>query len=222
MQLTTIPFSGFYNSIHDSELDRVIEYETEYLSENGASNDLCIKIAELIYDQTDWQKAHKDYAHIYTGAWIDALNDYLKTEHKFTIKAEFESLQSPKFYNFETDRIFCTIEEKYVKALYAFAMKYHRDAFINLCEKRFTSYDGFISSYPADHNEWPRNLAEWDHNQVGILLELWGSIALVDAPEWELMEDASCNGLIDACIWDNLDKQAIKYVDAMREKFEAV
>jgi hypothetical protein len=222
MLLTTIPFSGFYCSDHGAELDRVIEYETEYLSELGASDDLCVKIADLIMSETDWQKVHLGYAKLYASAFADYFNKWLAENYRFKIKLEFESLESPQCYNYSTDRIFCTLSENDAKALHHFAIKYHKEALQQAVADRFTSYDGFISSYPNTLEAWPDDVTQWDCNQLGTLLACLWELAKDEQNlhEWELLENERGNGVIDDLIWSNLDDKAVQYIDAMRDTLE--
>lgn len=153
---TTIPFQGFYNSWHDQSLD----WALESLCQND-SGDLYGTIHELAFNSIDWQSVHVAYAQEYVEqiAFIFELT---------TLK--FESLSSPREYNFQTDRIFCDIDESEV-----IRMKETIDHSLlrKLCHEKFTNRSGFISHYKNDYTLWPIELSEWDHNQVGTLLEVY-------------------------------------------------
>jgi hypothetical protein len=89
-----IPFSGFYNSIHNSN----IEYELD----NGVFTDHATgrinndRLSELAYDAINRRELYLDYAREY----VDNFNC------EFGLNLEFESMKSPKEYNFSTGRIF--------------------------------------------------------------------------------------------------------------------
>jgi len=183
---TTIPFSGFYNSHHDSNLD--YELESMFSDENGNSYQ---SIVEKASDLADWQAIHTDYAKKYTEA--------LAT--KFDIRSlKFSKLSSPKFYNFETDRIFCTITQKEVKRIFKLVNK---ELLENEIKDRFTSRSGFISYYPNTIKEWPKALKDWDINHVGTLIEAY--IKQANNGDFESSEQAEifdgssevCNSILD-------------------------
>lgn len=153
---TTIPFSGFYHSFHDEELDRAIE--------NMFSNDQGTPFAGIIdraFDCIDWKSVHFEYARLFT--------------ERFAFRFEFRTLKfldlaSPKYYNYETDRIFCEIDLEEVKEIYN---QVDKQALADNIKRKFTSYDGFISFYPNDISKWPAAVEEWDHNHIGTLIEVW-------------------------------------------------
>lgn len=192
--LTTIPFCGFYESIHDSELD--VTLERMFDNRDDGSNDYP-ELVGRVYDACDWRKVYEAYARAYCENFAA----------QFAIKSlRFDELNSPREYNFTTDRIFARISRADVRALWK---RVDRERFTKLCEETFSSRDGFSSFYSPDWRAWGR-VDGWDHNQIGALLQC---IADVDAPssesryerfdqwaEYSLMEDARCNGELDRFI----------------------
>ena len=158
LKSTTLPFSGFYNSLHDSQLD--------YALETIFSNDRCDVYKSLMdkaFESIDWQSVHKHYSKDYVKAFANEFN--LST-------LVFEDLDSPKYYNYATDRIFCKIELSEIQDIFNRVDKIELNKHI---KQRFTSCDGFISHYKNSLEAWPSDLAEWDHNQVGTLLEVFAA-----------------------------------------------
>lgn len=102
-----LPFSGFYHSIHDSYIDNHIEYELEYLeSELGYTDEQLDVIKDRFYDMdyTPIRKAIcEHYIHAYNAVFYD--------EYDIHLDLEYSDLISPKFYNFETDRLYALIDE---------------------------------------------------------------------------------------------------------------
>jgi hypothetical protein len=92
-----------------------------------------------------------------------------------------------------------------------------------------TSRDGFFSFYKNTLEEWPDDVLEWDHNQVGTLV--W-ALVLTDEPDWDqwseygLTEDYSSYGLLDnwLCEGGKLDRLLAVhyYLDVTRPSREAV
>lgn len=153
---TTIPFSGFYYSIHDSELDQALNQI--FSDESGDPYETLVSKA---FDLVDWGATHREYAKVYSQ----------KFAQEFELKTlTFDELVCPKYYNFETDRIFCHIELSEILKMF---QSVDLEALDKLIQEKFTSRSGFISHYRNALEEWPTDLAEWDHNQVGTLLEAY-------------------------------------------------
>ena len=100
-----IPFSGFYHSIHDMHIDNWIEYmlsgdEAEYLE--LSQDDLADKLYMM-----DYSKVRKaiclHYIQVYNAVFYDNFD--------IDLNLKFGEMTSPQFYNFETDRLYCTIEQ---------------------------------------------------------------------------------------------------------------
>lgn len=188
-KLTTIPFSGFYESLHDSALDDALK--DIFRDDRGIEND------ELVYRawaSEDWSTIHELYAKEYAENFA----------REFEIEAlEFESIKSPREYNFSTDRIFCHID---YSELCRIVQTFNIKEFSAFVRGRFTSRDGFISFYPADLAEWGK-IETWDHNQCGSALEFYAiqeSGGEFDSwKEYALMENSQCNGFLQEIIWQN-------------------
>lgn len=181
---TTIPFSGFYESLHDSNIDWALALDLA--DENGNPYDGLI---ERFYESARWQHVHEEYAKYFAEAFC---------EH-FKVAATYSKLDSPREYNFETDRIWLDIELDEVKRLLA---EVPRELLQKVSTKLFTSRSGFHSFYPPDLDDWPP-VEEWDVNHVGTLME-----ALVLHVEGEgfdemtLVEDLSGSGHLSNWLYE--------------------
>jgi methylglutaconyl-CoA hydratase len=120
-----------------------------------------------IAEAMDYRKAYESYARDYAAAALRALNEALP--EGYAIKWDFESLDSPREYNFSTDRLFVTLPLGHLETLREYAGD---DALREVIEHRFTSRDGFISSYSNNLDDWKaKPLAEYDHNEAGAVLQ---------------------------------------------------
>lgn len=155
---TTIPFSGFYHSIHDQELDSQLE---QYFSND--QGEVYQSLMQKAFDKADWSYIHSGYAKAYTEDFAAEFD--LET-------LTFKMLVSPKYYNFETDRIIAEIDREEVCRIFDLVPTEVLQAVI---KARFTSRDGFISYYPNDLAEWPECIADWDLNHVGTLIAAYVS-----------------------------------------------
>jgi hypothetical protein len=149
---TTLPFSGFYESYHSATIDEAID--TVCMDDNGDIND---DLANLIYHHCDFNAVRLNYAKEYCAAF---------SKH-FNVALSFESIKSPREYNFSTDVIYCDISLDEVKRLFDSCDKAELSKFI---ENKFASYEGFISHYSNDLDDWG-DIESFDHNQIGAIIE---------------------------------------------------
>jgi hypothetical protein len=141
------------------------------------------------FDKVDWSAVHKDYAKEYVKAMA----------FEFGLKIEMESLESPKEYNFSTDRIFVTIDENEVKRIYS---EVNKETLRSLIEGTLKERSGFIPFYSNDVESWPEEVTEWDHNQVGLLISAY--LSDKDFDEQSLVEDFNSNGVLDELIYGHM------------------
>lgn len=142
-------FSGFYGS-HWDEPDFYGEEEIFDIPNDTTYDDF-----------VDWDAYHNHIAKEMCNEVECLLSD-------FVTNIEFESIRSPKYYNFENDSINCEIEfndkaiEQYIQDNFSLFKDY--------IKLMYTSRDGFISSYSNDATEW---LEDWkeDQHKVGSILE---------------------------------------------------
>jgi len=133
---TTINFGGFYNSIHDGNIEWACE--SFYSDDNGNCN------WDTILDRVDF----KQLRGVYIDLYCDLFSDWLKENYNLAIKFKNISLSSPREYNFETDKILCDIthdeNESLIKALQS------NTKFLDWLKDRTQSRSGFISFYSYD------------------------------------------------------------------------
>lgn len=151
-------FPGFYCSVLDQIIDGAVERETEYL--------------ELTDEQQNTLWVSSDYSDVrltMAQEWLELLQSETFFYNDIDIELTFHSITSPKYYNYETDRLFAEISEADARKL--FAMLRGDNRLHDTIKGRFTSCDGFISHYSNDIDEWlDKPLMEWDCNELGTLL----------------------------------------------------
>lgn len=199
-----IPFAGFYYSIHSDEVDQCVERLADY-----CDYDIPQSLMNLFWDAADYDNAYQDYAKEYAESFCA---EYLDD-------GEFAAMESPREYNFATDRIFVKVPRSTVAKLWRKTDKATLDRIV---KERFTSYDGFISHYRNDWREWG-GLSEWDHNQLGTLLLAY--LETERGEEWDhwaehsLMESYLCNGGPDNALWKgDKAKRAWRIFDYLHER----
>lgn len=159
-----IPFEGFYDSFYSEGIDREEESFVEWRREEGDINEeQARELHDLLWRHTRYDVAYNLVAQDY----IIAFNEKFKEWTDVDLQLEFVTMESPREYNFTTDRLFAKADEE---ALLALRAKVDEDVLREIIRERFTSRSGFISFYSNSLEAWPSELSEWDHNQLCTLL----------------------------------------------------
>lgn len=155
---TAVPFNGFYETWdHDTVTSLIEDY---FMNEETGEPEP----PENFYNTFDYTPCFEAYAKAYTTEFANLLNEELGTH----IKLVFDSMDSPKYYNYETDQIYAYIRLKDIKELWKHTT---REALENQIKARHTSCSGFISFYSNDILEWVKKpLNTWDQNEICTLL----------------------------------------------------
>lgn len=183
--LTTIPFSGFYYSLHDGALDSALE--SIFSDDRGDARHALVCKA---HGAADWRMVQNNYAAEYAAAFAA----------EFKLPLQFESMESPREYNFSTDVIYCTVGAENAARLFDTCDKTLLD---KIARETFTSRDGFASFYDPDFAKWG-DILTWDHNRLGVLVRAHVAEQNPDFDSWaevELMEGARCNGRLENWIF---------------------
>lgn len=126
----SIAFGGFYESIHMHNIDSSIEClnsDNEY--------------PEYNFDNVNYKKTHLNYIKSYCYH----LTDFIKSEYNIDMSFNNLELDSPKYYNYSTDKILANIPANQIKELNSLMIK---DAlFLEYLKERTKSYSGYFSFY---------------------------------------------------------------------------
>ena len=188
MLSTTIPFSGFYSSLHDRSCEDALSQA--FSDDSGTPN---AGLLDRAFDLVSWRDVQKEYAKKYTEAFAQ----------EFKIALQFETMVSPREYNFTTDRIFAHIDSSEAARLLALV---DPETLADTVRQTFTSRSGFSSFYNPDVTTWGE-ISTWDHNQIGTLLQAYAgeesnsSDGFDQWAEWSLCEDFNGNGCLDNWIF---------------------
>ena len=156
---STAIFPGFY----ESEL-----YNSDMLY-NFNENDDGLNDGEY-YDFQE-PDGYKNFEKSVCEQAVDALFYSLDDAPEIT-GMRFIALHSPKFYNFETDKIEIEIDCDWQHILDEARIKY-RDAFNDYLRQNFTSYDGFWSFVPNNVGEFFAKLDDDFEKLSQVVLEFY-------------------------------------------------
>ena len=132
--LVKIPFSGFYNSIHDSIIDSALEYESECYADSDKANDIILDVLNINH----YDKIREELSKVF----VESINELFWYEYDIKLDLEFDSLKSPRFYNYSTDEIYCYIDNDKINELVA--LLDNENDFIEVLKDKYKSRDGFI------------------------------------------------------------------------------
>lgn len=132
-----LPFSGFYHSIHDMYIDNHIEYELEYLESELGYTDEQLDIIKDRFYMMDYAPIRK----VICEHYIQAYNAVFYDEYNIHLDLEYSQLISPRFYNFETDRLYASIDESIYNDVTALI---NTQEFKAMLKDKFKCRDGFI------------------------------------------------------------------------------
>ena len=132
---TYLPFfPGFYESIYSNSDTgyNAIREDMDYLQElhPGAN-------------ENDFDFDYKRFEAAIVENFVEAFKDY---KPEFVEGIEFEALYSPRYYNYDTDRIYCNIElsDDWKNQAAEFIARNY-DTLKERIRRDWSSYDGFIS-----------------------------------------------------------------------------
>jgi hypothetical protein len=182
-----IPFQGYYESLYSDILEGPVDYEIE----NPTTETFELENVNF--------SAMKE---VLNKIYVEEFTDFFNETTGLNITFNYKLMESPREYNFATDRLFCEISNDDCEKLFEHATS-AQGTFSEHIRDTFTSYDGFISYYSNDFNDWlQKPLVEWDHNEKGALITA-SMLAECDACEFEadlyskVFERAICNGELD-------------------------
>lgn len=268
-----LPFSGFYGSEYSEAVDHAESSWAEYHADesNGETDDdyesawpapLRLDLGDLIYRHADYSAAYRDIARDYVAAFDDLAGEAFgmtrpakrrvwrdgamtsETYDAASIGMTFESMDSPREYNFSTDRVYGLIPLKVMRELFRRSKAEGHATLAAVVADRFTSRSGFISSYPSDLGDWlaeAGRLQDWDHNALGTLLIAGlrmagvtfgeGSAYDYESPESRLFEstvgdegaDTAWSNAVDWAAFDSarLEARGEKLADWLEEDADA-
>ena len=155
-------FNGFYNTLFEDLIDNAVDNQIEYYNEQNDTN--------LSYDNFDF-----DFASIQNEICKDAVSKIEEKLNEIGINCSinFETLVSPKYYNFGNDSINIEINfKKFSQVVEILEQNY--DSFSKYIKEHYTSRSGFISSYSNYSSDWIEDLkndAENETHKVGAVLD---------------------------------------------------
>ena len=133
--LVKIPFSGFYNSVHDSIIVSALEYQSKCYADSDKANNIILDLLNINH----YNKIKEELSKVF----VEGINELFWCEHDIKLNLEFDSLKSPRFYNYSTDEIYCYIDNDKINELVT--LLDNENDFIEVLKDKHQSHDGFIA-----------------------------------------------------------------------------
>ncbi len=214
-----IPFQGFYETSFSAMIDYAEESFFHYDDQGNSA------IPDQLYFNMNYKHIELKIARAYMDKFEIAYEEMTNIKLNLT----FESMQSPKEYNFETDRLFAYISASKIKKLFAASKKNKHEELKAMIDSRCSSCSGFISFYSNQLETWlEKPVLEWDHNELKILLE---AVLNIDNAQqainnnfdpYYMLEDLSGNGYLDNWLCEAMPRSFIDFADLQREHGKAL
>ena len=193
--VVNLPFPGFYESIYS---DAINHEESQHVDSSCSDDETAFPealrldesdIAEMLYRVSKYRDAYQQLARVYVesfDAYAGELFGFSVADTRTTwrngnkeseayqrdsISMVFESMDSPREYNFATDRVYGEMPLALLYLLFRRSRAEGHKTFAKVIAERFTSCDGFISGYSRHIGDWlEKPLRDYDHNETGTLL----------------------------------------------------
>ena len=163
-------FPGFYETAYSFEIDIHDAVESVF-DEMNTTMKLFHELANRDYDKL-FKENYNGYRENVAKTVCEFLSEKISDMLKVNVQVEFQNIYSPMYYNFKNDSINVNLkiddEDLFMKNLLSF-VKNHFDKFKQYIESNYTSYDGFLSHYSNNANEWVKN--EYNAHEIGSILE---------------------------------------------------
>ncbi len=168
-----IPFVGFYETIASEKVDSIAF--RDFIDENNIPDneetgwldvpeDMSDEHQEAFWDE--YYPKHRD--EIQKQVAIDYIDGLSKD---IDLPMTFESIDSPRFYNYGTDRLFVDVPEG---ELLHFYNRVDKKILAEMIKENHTSRDGFASFYDdtIEAESW-KDPEAYDHNQWTTVIEAY-------------------------------------------------
>ena len=155
-------FNGFYNTLFEDLIDNAVDGAMEYYNEQNNTS--------LNYDDFDF-----NFVSIQNEICKDAISKVEDKLNEIGINCtiNFETLVSPREYNFSNDSINIEINFKKFSQVIEI-LEQNFDSFSQYIKEHYTSCSGFISSFSSYASDWIKDLredAENEAHKVGAVLD---------------------------------------------------
>lgn len=181
LSVNLLAFEGFY----ESEWDDALDHQDELFIENEIDQDPDLDAAminEALYDARNYHTQMVETAKLY----VETFNTVCKEDYGLDLKLTYETVESPREYNFTTDKIYAEITASTARRLFKLSEKEGHTRLRALIAHDYEPRDGFWPNYSNQLSVWlAKPVIQWDHNELGSLL---AALLMTDEEDYRLDE----------------------------------
>jgi len=161
-------FPGFYNTIFECNMDEWSLWDNP----NNVDDEIKSYVMGIIWDKYN----HRERENKVASLFIEYINGILK-ENNINASFTFQEVIRPKFYNFTNDSInvaFSFSLDAWNGIVRDIKSKY-LSLFTDYIKGHYPSYDGFISHFTNDVNEWISDINECENTShiIGAVMDFY-------------------------------------------------
>ncbi len=215
-----IPFPGFYETILASDIDDAVDARIElsaaafrFPDGDSAAFVEAMRRKLAIRDAVDYRAVQTAVARDYAELFFVRLEQLTGVG----VRYRFKCVTFPREYNFVTnfELVYCPLSD-----LLALKTAVPEQDLRDEAVRRFTSWDGFISMYPPDIDDWPEPDA-WEPAQWHCLFQAVCACRVFEwrDPCWyyaDIEYDEHVVANIDPAKWADAEAYAAEAVGAVR------
>ena len=123
-----LDFGGFYESIHEWHIENKLLHIYNYVNDTD-QEDFYDDALINFRDSINFSEVQNQYC----TQWLNHFN------RNFNTWFTFKGIDSPEYYNFETDKIVCSVSESYIDDI----INFKDDNLVDFINEVSQSYDGF-------------------------------------------------------------------------------
>lgn len=209
-----IPFPGFYHSIYSEMIDHEESSYAEHHCDDSDGDESqwpeALRIdagdyAQFLFEVTHYDIAYRAIARDYVDAFSYQAGEALGIESPESVRVydwqagkykrerrnvnslrlTWGAMESPREYNFTTDRLFANVPVSVVRKLWAISKADSHETLTRVASDRHSSRSGFISFYASNWRDWGP-VSDWDHNQLETLLRAACELSGMDCDDSDL------------------------------------
>ncbi len=206
-------FGGFYQTHWEQLLTDIEElyagmHVEEERAEGGLDQD---EIAELLSETSSASRLCTGIAKCFCeGFDID-----MSRKLGFRLGLKFSRLDSPREYNFTTDRILAGMPPRTAARLFALSEREGHERLGKAIREAFTPYPGCVPYYSDRVADWiAKPIADWDAIELGVLLGAFVDTDIDMDLYHDIAEGGAYEAFEDSVDWKRFDKKA----DALRRQ----
>jgi hypothetical protein len=205
-----IPFPGFYCSCLAESVENEVEMSADWAVERHADDAREDGLPELDADDVrdaywsavDIRAAHGQVAEEYMHAFLSVIADYAESAGNYPDArailgtVDYSNLDSPREYNFRTDRLFVSMPADTFERMYSDVDSEVLDALIR---ETFKPRSGFDPYYSDDPEVWRlKPPTEYDNVERAVVFEAYCRTLCALGSEFErAVEESTVNALHD-------------------------